>query len=110
MAETNDRLAGWLLDLAKDFKQERDNILEPIWRMSYDAFRGKFSSENLKRWKALEGHEWRSKIFVRLTKMKIISGVSTIEDIEFQGGSLPWEISPTPVPEDGSGLFLPPDI
>jgi hypothetical protein len=110
MIVTEDALARWIYEYYEHCRQERENLYENTWRLSYDAFRGVYSSENLARWKALEGHEWRSKVFVRLTKQKIVAAVSQIEDIEFQGGKLPFSLEPTPIPEDHLGLILPPEV
>lgn len=102
-----DKLAEYVVDECfKWFKLERENLLEENWRLAYDAFKGAYSSENLSRWRKLEGFEWRSKVFVRLTKHKVVSAVSQIEDIVFQGGQLPWGISPTPYPETAPGIRL----
>jgi hypothetical protein len=66
--------------------------------MAYDAFRGDYTSDVLKRWKKLEGVEWRSRVFVRLTKIKVTTAISQIEDVYFQGNKVPFSITPTPVP------------
>lgn len=108
MIVSNDKLALYVQELFNWFAQERQQILEDTWNFGYDAFRGEYSSGNIARWKKLEGHEWRSQFFVRLTKQKIVAVVSQIEDIEFQGGKLPWDMSATPVPENKPGLFLDP--
>lgn len=107
---TENRLVKYIKDeLFYWYKQERQP-LEEEWRMAYDAFRAKYSSANLKRWKALEGTEWRSKVFVRLTKVKVVAAISQIEDILFQGDTLPFDIHPTPIPEGRPGFYLPQDI
>jgi len=107
MAEN--RFVRWLKEYYDWCKDERKQSLEPNWGMAYDAFKGDYSSQYLDRWKELEGHDWRSKVFVRFTRRKIISAVSQIEDIIFQGGQLPYTIAPTPIPENVSGMFLPPE-
>jgi hypothetical protein len=81
--------------------------LEETWNLAYDAFRGKYSSSNLARWRRLEGTEWRSKVFVRLTRLKVLAAVAQIEDVLFQGGALPYRIAPTPQPEWAPGLAIP---
>ncbi len=91
------------------FKPERQS-LEEEWSLSYDAFRGKYDSANLKKWKALEGMQWRSKVFVRVTKVKVVSTYAQIRDIYFQGGQIPFTIEPTEIPEDMSGAFLDPKM
>jgi hypothetical protein len=105
---SEDRLAKYILtEYFEPWKAQRQ-CLEEEWYTAYDAFRGKYSSGNLERWKKLEGTEWRSKVFVRLTKIKVVSAVSQIEDVIFQGRNLPFSISPTPVPELAPGILLPP--
>lgn len=89
-------------------RRERQNLLEDDWNLCYDAFMGKYSSSNLKRWKALEGSDWRSKVFVRLTKVKVVAATSQLEDIYFQGGKIPFNLTPTPMPESGPGVWLEP--
>ena len=106
MAES--KLVEKIKQFYKDWSDERQD-LEDIWSMSYDAYRGDYSSGNLEKWKQLEGTTWRSKVFVRLTKMKVIAAVAQIEDIYFQNGQLPYSILPTPISEDMSGMFLPPE-
>ncbi len=94
----------------KNWSDQRRDTLETTWSMAYDAFRGEYSSANLEKWKALEGSTWRSKVFVRITKMKVVSAVAQINDIYFQGGKIPFSVTPTPISDDMQGLFLPPDI
>lgn len=108
MAEN--RFTAWLKEYYDWCKQERAVELEPTWGMAFDAFQGDYSSQYLDKWKALEGHDWRSKVFVRFTRRKIISAVSQIEDIIFQGGQLPYSMAPTPIPENVAGMVLPPDV
>ena len=105
-----DKLAMYIKECFDYWRQERMNLLEDTWSFAYDAFKGEYSSGNIARWKKLEGHEWRSKFFVRLTKQKVVAVVSQIEDVEFQGGKLPWDISPTPYPQDMAGQLLDPQM
>lgn len=92
----------------KDWSDERRNKVEPTWLECYAAFRGDYSSGVLSKWLKSEGEGWRSKVFVRLTKMKVVSGVSQVVDPYFQGGMIPYGLSPTPVPEDMMGQLLQP--
>ena len=103
------RLAAYVREVYDDFKQQRQD-LEGIWDLSYDAFMGRYSESNLTKWKALEGHDWRSKVFIRFARRKIISAVAQINDIQFQGGVLPFNIAATEVPEDLQGQVLPFEI
>jgi len=92
----------------KDWSAERRNKLESIWLEDYAAFKGDYDSDILRKWRKAEGSDWRSKVFVRLTKMKVISGVSQVDDVYFQGGMIPYSLSPTPIPEDMAGMILNP--
>lgn len=90
VAESRDPLVSHVRETFQDFENER-RVLEERWSMNYDAFRGEYSSGNLAKWKALEGSEWRSKVFVRITKMKVVAAVAQILDVLLQGGgTLPF--------------------
>lgn len=109
MAE--DRLAKYIYDdVFKWLKDERSNQLEDQMRRNYDAFRGRYNSAALKKWKATEGNDWRSKVFVRLTKNKVISGYSSELSLMMQGGHIPWDIKPTVISEDFQGFVMPEEI
>jgi hypothetical protein len=92
------------------FRQQRDRILEEQMTASYDAYKGRYNSAVLKRWKKLEGYEWRSRVFVRATKMKCVAWRSTVDDIYFQSGGIPWDLEPTPYAEAARGMPLPQEI
>ncbi len=102
--------ASWLREYYKWCQQERATLVEPVWGMAYDAFMGRYSSQWLDKWKSLEGNDWRCKVFVRFGRRKVISAVAQIEDVLFQGGGFPYNIKPTPVPEDARGMVLPKEI
>lgn len=104
-----DKVVRYVREVYDNFKQQRQDQ-EEIWDLAYDAFMGRYSEANLSKWKALEGHDWRSKVFVRFARRKVISQVSQINDIQFQGGQLPFNITPTEVPESMQGQLLPPQI
>jgi len=103
-----DRLAKAIMDLFDWFAEERRDHFETQWRRNYDAFRGRYDSDTLKKWKATEGWGWRSRVFVRLTKTKVISAYNQHQSIVLQHGEIPWDLSPTPIPETARGDFLPP--
>ena len=92
------------------FQTQRKHLLEDQMTASHDAYKGKYDSATLKKWRELEGHEWRSRVFVRLTKMKVVAWRSTVDDILFQNGTLPWDLEPTPFAEVEKGMPLPEDI
>ena len=106
MAE--DKLAKYIIDdVFKWLKDERSLQLENQMRRNYDAFRGRYNSDVLKRWKSTEGNDWRSKVFVRFTKAKVIAGYSAKTALMLQGGTIPWDLKPTQIPENFQGMALP---
>jgi hypothetical protein len=105
-----DEAKDQIVEYFNAFKTQRDHLLDDEMHSNYDAYKGKYDSARLKRWRKLEGQEWRSRVFVRATKMKCRAWQSTVDDIMFQGGSLPWDLKPTPMAELERGLLLPPDI
>lgn len=92
------------------FQDQRKRLLEDQMTASYDAVKGKYDSASLRKWRKLEGHEWRSRVFVRLTKMKVTAAYSVVDDIMFQTGTLPWDIQPTPYSESAIGAPLPENV
>ena len=95
----------------KVLKQQREQYLEPQMLASWDAFKGKYDSEVLSKWKQAEGTRWRSKVFVRLTKMKTLTAAASVEDIMLQSGGMPWDIHPTEEPIAlMPGMQLPEDL
>lgn len=94
-------------DLFEWFRDERNTQLETTMRRNYDAFRGRYDSESLKKWKATEGKDWRSKVFVRLTKQKVVAGFNQVSSVALSGQRLRWDLKPTPVPEGKPGIRLP---
>jgi hypothetical protein len=103
------KLAKYIVDdLFKWFKDERSNQLEPQMRRNYDAFRGRYDSAALKKWKATEGHGWRSRVFVRLTKQKVVTGFNQVMSIMLQEGKIPWDIQPSTMPMNQAGAVLDP--
>jgi len=105
-----DKLARYIVDdLFKWFKDERSTLLEPQMRRNYDAFKGKYNSDSLKKWRATEGFDWRSKVFVRLTKQKVLAGFNNCMAALLQKGELPWDIAPTPISQTGDMTVIPPE-
>ena len=101
-------LAKYIVDdLFEWFRDERNTRLETTMRRSYDAFRGRYESESLMKWKATEGKDWRSKVFVRLTKQKVVAGFNQVSAVALHGQKLRWDLKPTPVPESAPGIRLP---
>ena len=108
MAEiAENKLAQYIVgDLFDWFRSERNTLLEPQMRRNYDAFRGRYASDALKRWKATEGTDWRSKVFVRFTKQKVVTGFNQAMSIYLQGGDLPWDLAPSPIAQSATGQIL----
>ncbi|KKN75066.1 hypothetical protein LCGC14_0384400 [marine sediment metagenome] len=105
-----DKLAKYIVDdLFKWFRDERSEQLEPQMRRNYDAFRGKYNSDALKKWRATEGNDWRSRVFVRLTKQKVFTYFNQVMAILLQDGKMPWDLEPSPIPQDRAGAVLNPD-
>lgn len=89
------------------FKQQRQPLEDP-WSLAYDSFRAVYDESNLSKWKALEGHDWRSKVFIRFARRKVLSSVAQINDIQFQAGQLPFNL--TPVKAGSMPMMLPPEM
>jgi len=66
--------------------------LEEKWQKNENAFKG--VSEGI--WKAEEGANWRSKTFIMMTKIKVLSAYSMVIDILLQGGQLPFALDLSP--------------
>jgi|GEM_PF-6914940 len=104
---SEDKLAKYIVDdLFKWFADERKSQLEPQWRRNYDAFRGRYDSGNLKKWRGTEGNEWRSKVFVKYTKQKVMAGFTSVASVMLQSGKLPWSLTTSKAP-DGMTPQLP---
>ena len=106
-AADKNKVVSYVREVYDNFKRQRQP-LEDIWELAYDAFLGRYSDSNLKKWKALEGHDWRSKALVRFARRKVLSAVAQINDIQFQAGQLPFNL--TPLEDTGQGLMLPPEM
>lgn len=105
MAEN--RVVEYVRDVYDTFKQQRQPLEDP-WSLAYDAFLGRYDESNLDKWKALEGHDWRSKVFIRFARRKVLSSVAQINDIQLQAGQLPFNLNP--VKNGSQPLMLPPEI
>jgi len=112
MPETGvtDKLAEYVVnDLFKWFKDERSEQLEDQMRRNYDAFRGRYNSDALKKWRATEGNDWRSKVFVRLTKQKVFTYFNQVMAVALQNGEIPWDIQPSKIAQGPGGVTLNPE-
>jgi len=100
-------LIGWLQDVYTFWKAERLRRYEENWNYSYDAIRGDYNSEWVERWKKLEGHAWRSRVFFKLSKVKTMASVSQVIDMLER---LPYTMKSTSRPEFSPGQFIPTEI
>ncbi len=90
-----DYLAHYIAnELFEWFREERQNRFEDRWRRNYDAFRGRYNSSYLNKWKATEGNAWRSRVFVKLTKAKVYAGFNQVVGTAGQLGGMPWDRRP----------------
>ena len=80
-------------ELFQKWKTNRTNTVELKWQENLDAFNCEATTEL---WKDEEGEKWRSKAFVPLTKIKIISAYSLVVDMLLQGGQLPFSLQYSP--------------
>jgi len=97
-------VAEFVMDVFKNFSEQRQELLEDRMHTNYDAYIGNKNSDYLRKWRKLEGSDWRSNVFVRLTKQKTISYVAQVGGIEDQGGQVPKGIEPTPYPENAPDM------
>jgi hypothetical protein len=82
-----------LQSLYREYKDARkDN--EDQWILNLRQFLGQYDPDTLAK---LSGA--RSKIFVGLTRTKVMSAFSRLTDLLFQPGQDFWSVAPTPVPE-----------
>ena len=67
---------------------------ERRWLKAYRNYRGLYGPEM-----AFRTNE-KSRVFVKITKTKVLAAFGQIIEVLFSGGKFPLGISPTPVPED----------
>jgi len=82
-----------LQSLFREYKDARSDI-EDEWMQNFRQFLGQYDPDVLAK---LTGS--RSKIFVGLTRTKVMSAFSRIVDLLFQSGQDFYSIEPTPIPE-----------
>ena len=68
---------------------------EEIWQRALDNF----LAENAETWKTKDAErtkdeDWRSDVFIRLTKMKVVIGAAFLNDTMLQGGKVPFMLKP----------------
>ena len=72
---------------------------ESEWRLDYDSWQRVYSEK----WKAMEGVDWRSNIFVGITDLKVRTIVATLNDA--LGQKFPFDVQPTPEPDQMPGSY-----
>lgn len=82
-----------LQSLFREYKDARTDV-EDEWMESFRQYLGQYDPETLAK---LTGN--RSKIFVGLTRTKVMSAFSRLVDLLFQSGQDFYGIEPTPLPE-----------
>lgn len=90
-----DHLGSKLRGKFEDWKQARQEK-EEKWLEALRAFNAQFSPEQLAK---MEENERLSRVFVGLTRMKVIAAYSRIIDLMFQPNQKFFGIDPTPIPE-----------
>jgi len=85
-------LTGYIVKKFEDAENGRFSD-ELRWISSYKNYRGITDSTT-----AYTASE-RSKVFVRITKVKVLAAFGQISDILFASGKFPITVSPTPIPE-----------
>lgn len=78
-------LAEYLCNLYEDYKKNKDSLTAKFTR-NLNSFKG----IDIKQWKAKEGEGWRSKISIKLIKVKIFAAIAILCDYLLQGGKIPF--------------------
>lgn len=95
----NGALSGYVLDIFKDFKSSRLPF-EETWRECTFNFLGKYQQETT--WKKKEGEGRRSRIFIKLTTLKVNTAHSRIIDASMAGRkNIPFDCEPVKCDEYG---------
>ena len=92
-AEVAPGLAGLIQERFRSAETGRYNH-EQRWLQSYKNFRGNFN-DGTTQYRDSE----RSKVFLKITKTKVLAAYGQIVDILFANKKFPIQIEPTPVPE-----------
>ena len=82
--------------IREKFQQSETSRLydEKRWLKAYRNYRGIYGPEM-----AFRANE-KSKVFVKITKTKVLAAFGQIIEVLFSGGKFPLGIHPTPVPEE----------
>ena len=85
-------LAGYIKSKFEDAENGR-RVHEERWLTAYKNFRGIYDSTTQYR------DSERSKVFIKITKTKVLAAYGQISDILFSNKKFPIVVEPTPVPE-----------
>lgn len=89
-----DTLGSALQDRFEEYKLQREDI-EDDWLEDLRAFNGEYANDVQK---ALQENPNRSRVFIGLTRTKVMAAYSRLIDLLFQPNDNFWSITPTPVP------------
>ena len=92
MQSLGSRLAGTFQEY-KDARKETENE----WLKDLRQYQGIYEPDVLARLNAASGS--RSKVFVGLTRTKVMAAYSRIIDLLFQHGDIFFSVDPTPIPQ-----------
>lgn len=87
---TRTQLGQYVLTLFDDWSSMRREDREQEWEQNLAAFKADSDSVF---WKVpADADDWQSRIFVRITKMKVMSAVVIVNDVLLQGGHIPFSL------------------
>jgi len=91
-----DSLGAKLQGIFQDWKSARQQK-EDEWLEALQAFHSEYSQEEEARLN--QNGEHKSKVYIGLTRMKVVAAYARIVDLLFQPGQTLGEIQPTPIPD-----------
>jgi hypothetical protein len=85
-------LAYYLKEMLLDnWKTERSDL-----EQKYEDNLNAFNAISKGKWKVEEAEGWRSKTFIKKTKIKVVAAYAMVIDILLQGGRIPFSLLPSP--------------
>jgi hypothetical protein len=85
-------LAYYLREILYDnWKRDKKDL-----ELKYEDNLNAFNAVSKGKWKIEEGEGWRSKTFIKKTKIKVLAAYAMIIDILLQGGRIPFALVPSP--------------
>lgn len=83
-------------DLFKSWSEDRKHI-ENKWLRNWCAFTADVSGKSFwKAWKPGEASDWRSDVFIQLTRTKVVTAYSLVIDHLLHNGQIPVDLVPSP--------------